>query len=256
MKLTVIGSDPRLASAGRRLLTRGGDAFASLVLLPVPSTKDGIHVSSTDVPLADLGGALSGADAVACYGVGKEIREAWSEAGASVIDVSRCEEYLAANALLTAEGTVAELLSCGTRAPRHTSVGIIGYGRIGQRLASLLAFLGARVKIFTSHRELSQDLCMLGISGIDSLSLGREDAADALSGLDVLINTAPARLIPPSAATVLQGTRVLELAGGDNIPACIAHERMPAIPARMFPESAGYALADAVLRLSGIVGES
>ena len=62
------------------------------------------------------------------------------------------------------------------------------------------------------------------------------------------MNTAPALLVraedlpdPPP--------RILEVASGDNLPASLPVERLPSLPGRMYPESAGIAYADAVFRM-------
>ena len=252
MRVLFLGNDRRLLFCRDRLLALGAGVCESILLLPIPSTADGVHVRDTDVLLTSLGAPPYECGVIVCYGIDKAQRSAWAEAGVCVIELSRNEEYLAANSRLTAEAVLPDILATDGKAPCHLKIGIIGYGRIGQRLASLLAFLGARIRVFTSRSELSRDLCMLGISGIDSLSISGDGAADALLGLDVLINTAPARLIPHTAAGVLKNTRIIELASGENFPPGITYERLPSLPAKRFPISAGYMLADAIVTALGI----
>ncbi len=252
MRVLFLGNDRRLSFCRERLLMLGADVYESILLLPIPSTADGVHVRDTDVLLSALGAPPYGCSVIVCYGIERAQRSAWADAGVCVIELSRNEEYLAANSRLTAEAVLSDILATDGKAPCHLKIGIIGYGRIGQRLASLLAFLGARIRVFTSRSELSRDLCMLGVSGVDSLSMSGEGAQDALVGLDVLINTAPARLIPHTAAGVLKNTRIIELASGENIPPGITYERLPSLPAKRFPASAGYMLADAIAEALGI----
>ena len=68
-------------------------------------------------------------------------------------------------------------------------------------------FLGASVKVFTSKSELRRRLCMLGISAVDYNS--EEEMTLAFADLDILINTAPARLISEESAKVLSEKRVI-----------------------------------------------
>ena len=119
-----------------------------------------------------------------------------------------------------------------------------------RRLVELLAYLGAKIRVFTSKTELARELSMLGISGLDSLSI-EGDGRDAFLGLDILINTAPAMLVPPEARNTLSGARVIELASGVNFPDGITYERFASIPALMYPRSAGIALGRAAERLLG-----
>ena len=166
-----------------------------------------------------------------------------------MLDPSRDEEYISANANLTAIGTLGRILTEEHAAPCQLSVGIIGSGRIGSHLARYLMFLGARVTVFTSKSELRRDLAMLGVSGVDSCAL--TDSADRLRDLDILINTAPAALIPKDASVALTDTRVIDLASGTNIPESIHYESWQSVPAAMYPESAGRELYLSIMRMLG-----
>ena len=251
MTVSIYGKDKRQGYAKEYLMKAGAAVGGHVVLLPVPSSKDGIHITGTDETLDDVIANTRGGDILVGYGIDRARREAIAAMGVTLVDLSRDEKYLADNAELTAVGTLGRILAEERRVPADLSIGIIGCGRIGQRLLHLFCMLGARVRAFTSKRELARDLCMLGISGIDSLTLESRTSADSFLGLDILINTAPARLIPREAASVLSDTRVIELAGGDNIPTAIPYERFASVPAEMYPESAGRVLGSAVLRILG-----
>lgn len=251
MTVSIHGKDPRLRYCKDYLLRSAVGRGGKLLLLPIPSSRDGEHVTGTDERIDEVCAQLLGGDIIVGYGLPRAIRTSLASKGVFIIDVEHDEEYLMANANLTAIGTLGRILTEESAAPCELSVGIIGYGRIGQRLLYSLAFLGARVKVFTSKKELATDLCMLGISGADSLSLEKTPTAESFSGLDILINTAPARLIPACAAEALTGVRVIELAGGDNIPAGITYERFASVPAEMYPKSAGKALSDSIFRMLG-----
>ena len=251
MTVSIYGKDKRLAYAREYLLSALLGSNKNAVLLPVPTSRDGVHINGTDITLDEVISSLRGSDIIVGYGISRAHREAIAARGAIAVELSRDEGYLFGNAELTAVGTLGRILAEEITAPRDMSVGIIGCGRIGQRLLHLFAMLGARVRAFTSKRELARDLCMLGVSGIDSLSLEGGMNADSFSGLDILINTAPASLIPRSACEALAKTRVIELAAGDNIPEGIRAERFASVPAEMYPRSAGRVLSDAVLRILG-----
>ncbi|MBQ3015498.1 MAG: hypothetical protein IJD79_01820 [Clostridia bacterium] len=251
MNIHTYGADQRLEFCREYILKRRIRAAKSIALLPIPTSKDGITLNGSREPLSELAEKLSSYDVVVGYGIAKEYRALLSERGAVVIDVSRDEEYLAENASLTAVGTVGRILTEERSAPCDLSFGIIGYGRIGQRLLHILMFLSGKVTVFTSKRELRQELCMLGISGVDSLSFESPEAAAKLSELDILINTAPARLISDNMRDSLAKVRIIELAPGDNLPEGVAVERFSAVPSFMYPRSAGIALGKSVLRMLG-----
>ncbi|MBE6634586.1 MAG: hypothetical protein E7617_00105 [Ruminococcaceae bacterium] len=249
MNIHIYGLDPRLRFCREKLLSELGGFAGDMLILPIPSTRDGKTVLGTDMSFADIIGEFSPGTVVAGYSLPKEVRALISKSGMTSVDVSRDEELLLANADLTAVGTVGRILTEESVAPSGLSVGIIGYGRIGQRLLYILSFLGAGITVFTSKDEVKRDLCMLGISGADSTSLDTA-GCDAFSGLDILINTAPAKLISDS-VRIPEGLRIIELASGENMPRGINYERFASVPAVMYPKSAGEALAASILRMIG-----
>lgn len=251
MNIHIYGADPRLEFCREYLLKKKIYLAKSIALLPIPTTKDGKTLHGCRESLDTVVKKLTEYDFVVGYDVPKPFRERLSESGTVVIDISRDEEYLAENANLTAIGTVGRILNEEKAAPCDLSFGIIGYGRIGQRLLHLLMFLSGKVTVFTSKTELRGELCMLGISGVDSLSINAPDVAAKISELDILINTAPARLISSDMRDSLSGVRIIELASGDNLPEGLSVERFAAVPAFMYPESAGVSLARSVLRMLG-----
>jgi hypothetical protein len=251
MNVRAYGSDKRLEFCREYLLSESVRSVKAITLLPIPSTRDGITLHGMEVTLDEVVGGLSSSEALVGYGLPCDLRRRAGEIGAVAIDVERDGEYLAENAYLTAVGTLGRILTEEIRSPHELSVGVIGYGRIGERLVHMLMFLGARVTVFTSKSELRSELCMLGISGVDSGELDSPAALERLTGLDIIVNTAPAPLLPDSAARIISGRRVIELASGNNLPDSIYYERISALPASMYPRSAGIALARSVLRMLG-----
>lgn len=252
MTVSVLGNDARLASCRASLLQLCPNAHFDISLFPIPLSGNGTTVMGTDIPLDDIGAVTAPGSVAVLYDPPPASRNSLSERGVEIIDLSKCESYLEKNAYLTAVGAVARIASSERRAPSDLSLGIIGYGRIGRHLAKIFAFLGARVKIYTSKQEVRRDLCMLGISGIDSLSLGEGGVQNPFSGLDVLINTAPVRLLLPNCVQSLMGVRVIELASGNNMPVGLEFERFAAVPAVMYPESAGRVMAESVFEILGV----
>ena len=204
-----------------------------ITVLPIPTTKDGRMLSGTDVPLASLLTRALPGSLVVGYGIPLSLSEELERGGAVVLDALFDEEFLKDNAYLTALATVGIIIKSSDRALNDLSFGIVGYGRIGVRLTEMLLFLGARVKVFTSNADTA---ALLGEAGVAT----EESSADAdLSGLDVLINTAPAVIFDSSgASSFLRDMRIIDLASGENFPGTNA-ERYPSIPAKMFPVSSG-----------------
>ena len=69
------------------------------------------------------------------------------------------------------------------------------------------------------------------------------------SGIDILINTAPKDMSASfEGGRIPEGARVIELASGKNFKGVEGVENLPALPERMFPESAGRTYFDAASR--------
>ena len=245
MVLNTFGVGKRQLTASE-LIRASDDAeiFDEIFLLPIPSSRDSIHVTDTDIPLTDLLREPKGKRLIAGYGIPLEIAREATAKGIRIADVRTDERFLYDNAELTAHGAVGYILTKRDRAISDLTCGIVGYGRIGRLLCRLLLFLGATTVIYTRREDMRLELCGMGIDARGA------DNIDATAGLDILINTAPARLISPEALRALtdSGCEVIELASGDNLPLDREITRLPSIPDRSFPVSAGRVYAAAVLR--------
>jgi len=242
MSIETYGTGERLKTAARLASSLG--VKSHITLLPVPTTRDKKYVANTDILLEDtLQNAEEGSILVG-YGLPDGYKSRAESLGARVLDLSLDEQYLCENAYLTALGTLGYILTTDRRAISDMTFGIVGYGRIGSRLVRMLLFLSARVRIYTSKLLSRLDL---GECGIDSVS-AYEGAGD-FSGIDVLINTAPKDMrgyFPDG--KIPHGMRVIELASGDNFVGIEGVEKLPSLPEKMYPESAGGTYFAAVKR--------
>lgn len=215
-------------------LREAAGAELRVALLPIPSLRGG-------VPCFPLSVAQSGVDAIVGYGLDEQTRGQLAVGGAAVIDCAADEMFLEENAELTAVGMLGVLLEDEQRAPWELAVGIIGYGRIGSRLARMLLSLGARVRIYSSSDDVRVRLGECGVETEPSCP-----CAD-LGGLDVLINTAPSAIFRGRKEIDDGRLKVYDLASGTNFDSPRV-EKKPSLPAKSFPISAGEAWGRAVLR--------
>lgn len=248
MTVEIIKGSKRISYAAHRLGAMGL-AYRSMLLLPIPTTKDGINVNGTDITLDSLIGGMDGSCVVAGYGLPGEFCERVRALGGVVYDALYDESFQQKNAELTALGAIGELISERDRAPSEVRFGIIGYGRIGSALLKYLSFLGAHPVVFSARESVR---LMLGEWGVEC-SAG--EALEDFLGLDVLINTAPRCITDMAGAELLyaSGMSIFDLASGENFGGSERVVRLPAVPDRVFPESAGAAYADAICEyLKGI----
>jgi len=186
--------------------------------------------------------AIRSGDFVVGYGISEALHRELCAHGALVFDTETDESFIEENATLTAEATMGYLLS-SPRAPRDLTVGIIGYGRIGRALCRMLLFFGARVCIFTVRDAVRS---ALGASGVESRAI-RYVAGEAfdVSGLDLLIQTAPAKIFTKENAPPCP---LWNLAAAAYIGEGVFARQLSSLPAKVCFESGGRALARAVLR--------
>ena len=221
-----------------------------MFLLPIPSRR----ISNGEALIKDVKAAVCGAEdrvLAVGYDIPEKMSKDLSSLGAWVIDVSLDESFLLDNARLTAIGAVEILLQVFDAAPCDLLIGIIGYGRIGKALLGALVPLFASPVVFTANESARLEL---GVSGIRTAAydeLRDSEVLGELGHFDVIFNTAPAPLVGSKAADALRETKILELASGDNFPDNVDVMRLPSLPARKYPISAGRSLARAVLKMMG-----
>ncbi len=206
-----------------------------LCLLPIPSTSDGVHIRGcSDERLSDI---IPKSGVVYCgYAIPTDIARMLQDGGGIVSDASLDEDFLLDNAYLTSLASLGYILHTYSIDLSRPIVGVVGYGRIGSSLTRMLLSLGIPIRVYTSREDLRLELGSLGVSSSGYFS----DAS--FDGVDLIVNTAPSITLSPPA-----DIPILELASGDNFPENTV-TRLPALPAKHYPRSAGRIWANAILR--------
>ena len=246
MKIITFGKGDRLKRAAELLECAPAlSTYHELAILPIPTTKDGVHLTGSDITLEQVAETLGEGSFVLGYAIPENIVEMLEDRGAVVCDATGDEVFLEENATLTAFGTVGIILTSARRSPSELRIGIVGYGRIGRQLLRILLFLGASVRVYTRKSSTRLDLSRLGIDA----SLSSEGD---YGGLDYLINTAPDRVLTrKDAESAVCSGEVIDLASGENFPEGIPITKLGGIPGLMYPISAGRIYAEAALRYQG-----
>jgi hypothetical protein len=207
-----------------------------IILLPVPSFRDGEHVSGTKLHVSALMAEIASGDLLVGYKIPSALYSHAREKDALILDLERDSGFIFRNNELTAHATLGYLLSDRGFDLSEKKIGVIGYGSLGSALVRQLLFLGAEVVVFSGSAEKREALAREGIS-----ALGYEEIAR--HGTDVLINTAPACFLSDLSPDT---ERFIDLASG-NHNAHFGAVSLPSLPERHYPKSAGRAYAKAVI---------
>ena len=244
MKILTFGGGARMAECERLMSSVDlCENIGSLIILPIPTARDNKYISGTAITVGEIAAMLDSYTAVAGYEISAEITVRATEVGATVYDAALDEDFLAQNAELTARGAVGYILTNSKKDISDMSVGVVGYGRIGMRLASWLLRFGCNVTVYTGRPEVALEL---GGNGIDTEMVGE---ISSLGGLDILINTAPARQIDDRLLS--PDLTVIDLASGNIFPRSEGVVKLASVPELYYPITAGRLYADAILRSMG-----
>lgn len=240
MEIRTYGGGRRLRECERILAERLSSTEGRLILLPIPTARDGKYITGTGHSPPDILSEVGEDTAVVGYGLSDELIREIKSRGGRVYDGALDEDFLASNAELTARGTIGYILTHSGRDVGDMRVGIVGYGRIGSRLARWLLLFGAKPVVYTRRRERAVEL---GEMGISASVIG--EAGD-ISRLDLLINTAPERHIDEG--EIPREVEIIDLASGVVFEPSDRLIKLSSVPDAMFPISAGRLYAESAIR--------
>ena len=168
-----------------------------------------------------------------------------------LVDLSRDPEYILKNAHLTAEGAIVSAAQTAQRALMNSMCLVIGYGRIGRRLARLLHALGADTAAVARRESARAEIRKDGLS-----AFSMEELPSLLPRADFIFSTPPAAVLDEALLRLIRPqTQLMDLASppyGFDLE--LAHSlslnasRENGLPGRYCPLSAGAALLEAVRR--------
>lgn len=224
-----------MRECARLLESVTGSLSGRLILLPIPTTRDNIYVNGSDLPISSITDLLRPSDLLVGYNIPSEL---WVD-GVRVYDAARDERFLYENALISARGALGYILTNFPRDVADMRLGIVGYGRIGRALFRYLLALGADPTVYTRREEVALELGAVGVKC--SVLQGETN----LSGLDILINTAPAKQFGDTALG--DQTVILDLASGGIFTPSERLIKLASIPDAYYPLTAGRLYAEGIL---------
>ena len=264
MKILTVGGDLRLHFASLALSAAGyavrmagtpptmnpfptkeelGGADAWLLPLPLTRGRTVLSQSDTAVTLEDLKEAAREGTVVFGGRIPAELAAALEEKGAETVDYFLDPLLTLENAALTAEGTVYEWMRLSRDGLFGRSATVLGFGRIGKRLASLLCGMGVKTTVLCRKETDRWEASRLGCA------VGHLSEGVLLPAQDAVFNTVPVRLLTPASFAESGQSTVFDLADGiPEAPGAAALVPLRGVPGRYAPREAGMIIARAVLR--------
>ncbi len=154
MKICIVSSDKRYIKVNELLLGKGLNSTlcAQDEIPPCDVLILSVRDEFTDNELKNILSSISDKATVLC-GNAKRIEALFD---GTVIDYSANEDFLKANAYLTAEAAISYLHSLTEEAIIGKKVFIAGYGRIGRSLSKILSSTGAYVTVYARRNEIKE----------------------------------------------------------------------------------------------------
>jgi hypothetical protein len=219
----------------------GADAW----LLPLPVTRGRTVLSQAEgaVALEELAAAAREGTVVFGGRIPPDFSAALEKKGAEAVDYFLDPLLTLENAALTAEGAVYEWMRTSRDGLLGRSATVLGFGRIGKRLAALLCGMGVKTTVLCRKETDRWEAARLGCE------VGHLSEGVLLPPRDAVFNTVPVRLLTPASFAESGTSTVFDLADGiPEAPGAAALVPLRGVPGRYAPREAGMIIARAVLR--------
>ena len=223
---------------------------ADVIVLPIPSTKDGetVYCPLTDrkIYLDDIKKTAKGRLIITCkYDLGERC-----------VDVLKSDGFAYLNAVPTAEGAIAYAINNTPFTLWKARVLIIGSGKVATVLKTRLSAFGCHLTV--SARKF-KDFALLDTQNIEYMNTA--DVCFNADKFDVIFNTVDAEIFPEP--DKLKGTFLIDLSSRGCIDFDAVGEfdikavKLPGIPAKTAPVTAGNIYAETLKSVinSQIIGE-
>ncbi len=233
--------------------------LSDAVILPMPISTDGktVHApfSRLCLPLEQLYAALTPQHIVFGGSISQEIAAAFERRRLCVFDYLQREELSVMNAVPTAEGALQLAMEELPVTINGSRCLIVGYGRIGKVLASMLVSLGASVTVAARRCESRAWATLSGCRAVST------DALGTLPPFDVVFNTVPTMVFDRRVLESMdRHTLLIDLAsrpgGIDFNAAAELHFKTIwalSLPGRVAPKTAAAIIGDTIENMIGEV---
>lgn len=259
-RVLIIGGDKRLKIAKKQLDKEnflvetlglypddnGKIENADIILLPVPTTKDGKTVycplSDKKIYLQDIKERVNNQLILCCN---------YKFEDKNYIDYNTLDSFALLNAVPTAEGAIALAINETDFTLWKSKVLVVGYGRVGKIMADRLKVLGAEVTVSARKPKDFATLSALGFKYINT-----ETLCDIYLDFDIIFNTVDVKVLSDNALENCPADLIIDLSskGGFNLNYAkalgIKAFKPGGIPGVCAPKTAGEILAKTVAELT------
>lgn len=255
-KVCIVGGDTRLKSVKHSLEKqnffvntlglypddKADIALSDIVILPVPTTRDGKNVftplTNRIIPLEEIYSKTHDQLILCCN---------YNFKNRNCIDYNTLDSYALLNAVPTAEGAIKIAIENTDFTLWQSNVLVIGYGRVGKILADRLKGFGANVTVSARKPRDFATLEALGFNYINT-----EKLPTLFLRYDIIFNTVDAEVLHGDTLKNLPCALLLDLSskGGFDLEYAksigINAQKAPALPGKTAPKTAGKILAKTV----------
>ena len=267
-KFLFIGGDKRRHYAARYIENEGHSvtladdcpefeslvAKADYIVLPLPVSRDSVRVNSplslAPVTLSRVVRAVQKGQTVFAGMPDGDFAEALGSKGVTLYDYYENEALTILNSISTAEGVIFEITGNTDKDIHGSKIAVIGYGKAGSAIARRLVALGADVTVAARKESARAQAVLDSCKAVELYG-----ACEKAESFDIVINTVPSRVLEEDFIKKLRKTcLIIEVASapyGVDFDAAEKHGirvlRVPGLPGRISPQSAGEAIAKTIL---------
>ena len=165
------------------------------------------------------------------------------------------EDFAIGNNYLTTEGVIERLVQLSSKAIYQSHILIVGYGKLGQVLSKVLSAFKANLTIVARDPK---DLTKIKIDGHKPITY--DDLEAIIGHYDFVITTVPSPVLHDDELSMLAKSQaiVLDVSSAPYsfdlkkaLSLNVQAYRLPQIPAKVAPDTAGMLMANAILGLIG-----
>lgn len=227
------------------------------LFMPTPFSKDGSHLfqkntTVSPISISELLCRLSHPMAIFHNGMPTAFQEQFESAGGRLYALSESLEFAAANAKLTAEGLLSDVIRYTPFSLKNVRILLLGYGRCGSAIGTL--FSAFETGIYVLERELSKQL-QAEEHGL--LALFESEKKTILPRCNLVINTIPQAVLTQEELALLpRDCHIFDIASapfGFSNDVCsefaLPYFRLSGLPGKFYPQTAGIIAGKTIERM-------